>query len=79
MAITPISNILNNKKNLIMGYDRYQVEEGVRTLQRAKEIEGDPAFLRAIQLEADRQIGALNSIAKKGGSRADHHREEGGL
>ncbi len=65
MALTPISEMIDNKKNTIMGYDRYLVEEGVRTLQKAKEINADPQFHKAIQSEANRQVEALKGIANR--------------
>lgn len=46
-----------------MGYDRYQVEDAVRTLQRAKEIQQDPSFMRAVKVEAKRQVEALKSVS----------------
>jgi len=64
MALTPISKLIDNKKNTIMGYDRYDVEEGVRNLKRAAEIKADPQFLKAIQYEAERQVEALKGVAK---------------
>lgn len=74
MPITPIAKMIDNKKNTILGYDRFLVEDGVRTLQKAKEINQDPQFLRAIQSEADRQVKALKGIAKK-----EPERRKGGV
>jgi len=65
MALVPISKMIDNKKNTVMGYDRYDVEEGVRNLRRAAEIKADPQFLKAIQFEANRQVEALKGVAKK--------------
>ena len=58
MALTPISKLIDNKKNTIMGYDRYDVEDGVRNLKKAAEI-------KAVQFEANRQVEALKGIVKR--------------
>ncbi len=65
MPIQPIASMVDHKKNTIGGYDRYTVEDGVRTLQRAKELNSDPGLMKAIEGEASRQADALRGIAKE--------------
>jgi hypothetical protein len=65
MGLKSIASMVDSKRNTIMGFDRYLVEDGVKTLQRAREIEGDPAMMKAVQFEAGRQKEALSSITKK--------------
>ena len=64
-GLKSVTSMIDNKRNTIMGFDRYLIEDGVRTLQRAKEIENDPAMMKACQVEAERQKEALNSITRK--------------
>lgn len=47
------------------GIDRYEAQDALRTLQRAKEIEGNKALMRAAQKEAASQLKALNAVCKK--------------
>lgn len=48
----------------IDGYDRYDVEDGVRTMQRAAEIEKDPKFLAVVVKEMGREADKLEDKAK---------------
>ena len=61
----PIVQMISEKSNTIMGYDKYRVQNAVDTLKRAKEIEQDPAFMKAVQAEAERQKQALQSITRE--------------
>jgi len=63
----PIAQMISEKSNTIMGYDKYQVQNAVETLKRAKEIEQDPAFMKAVQVEAERQKQALKDITRESG------------
>jgi hypothetical protein len=65
MVRSMIDMVSNPRSDKIGGYDRYIVEDGVRTMQEAKRIERDPGLLRTIQEEADRQARELSSIGKK--------------
>ena len=47
----------------IGGYDRYEVEDGVRTMRRAAEIEGDPKFLKVVTAEMNREADELTKKA----------------
>ena len=67
MGLKPIAKMISEKSDTIMGYDKYSVKNAVETLQRAREIEGDPAFMNAVQAEAERQKDALSIIANKKG------------
>jgi hypothetical protein len=44
---------------------QWQAQEDLRTLQRAQEIQSSPARVKAAQQEAQSQIAALGSVAKK--------------
>lgn len=48
----------------IGGYDRYDVEGGVRTMQRAAEIEKDPKFLAVVVKEMNTEADDLEKKAK---------------
>jgi hypothetical protein len=74
MGLKSINSMIDNKRDTIMGFDRYEVEEGVRTLQRAKRIQDDPALLKAVQFEAEKQAEALKGITKQA-----PRRERGGV
>ena len=65
MSLQPIRAMIDQNKNTIGGYDRYLVEDGVRTLQKAKELNSDPGLMKAIEGEASRQADALRGIAKE--------------
>lgn len=65
----PLAKISTIMSNTIKGYDKYEVKNAVETLQRAKEIEADPAFMNAVQEEAERQKSALSSITNKSNGR----------
>jgi hypothetical protein len=65
MGLKSIASMVDSKRDTILGFDRYMVEDGVRTLQQAKRIESDPMLMKAVQLEAERQKEALSSITKK--------------
>jgi hypothetical protein len=65
MAVKPISSMMNVDSDKIMGYDKYLVKNAVETLQRAKEINNDPGFMKAVEVEAQRQVDALRGIAGK--------------
>jgi len=47
----------------IGGYDRWDVEEGVRTMQRAAEIETDPKFLAVVIKEMNKEADKLENKA----------------
>jgi hypothetical protein len=74
MGLKSINSMIDSKRDTIMGFDRYEVEEGVRTLQRAKRIQDDPALLKAVQFEAEKQAEALKGITKQA-----PRRERGGV
>lgn len=44
------------------GVDKWQAQEALRTLQRAAEIRGNKALMRAAKTEATKQIKALSSV-----------------
>ena len=69
----PIVQMISEKSNTIMGYEKYQVQNAVDTLKRAKEIEQDPAFMKAVQAEAERQKQALQSITRENGYHQPKH------
>ncbi len=48
----------------IGGYDRYDVEEAVRTMRRAGEIEADEKFLKVVVAEMGREAGKLEDTAE---------------
>jgi len=48
----------------ISGYDRYDVEDGVRTMRRAAEIEKDPKFLAIVVKEMNTEADNLEKKAK---------------
>jgi hypothetical protein len=74
MGLKSINSMIDSKRDTIMGFDRYEVEEGVRTLQRAKRIQDDPALMKAVQFEAEKQAEALKGITKQA-----PRRERGGV
>lgn len=44
------------------GVDRYEAQDALRTLQRAAEIRGNKALMKAAKTEASKQIKALSSV-----------------
>lgn len=44
------------------GIDKYEAQDALRTLQRAAEIRGNKALMRAAKTEASKQIKALSSV-----------------
>lgn len=44
------------------GIDKYEAQDALRTLQRAREIEGNKPLMRAAKAEAKAQIKALSSV-----------------
>jgi len=51
------------KPKQIGGYDRWDVEEGVRTMRRAAEIEADPKFLKVVVKEMNKEADTLEDKA----------------
>ena len=47
----------------IGGYDRWDVREGVSTMRRAAEIEGDPKFLAVVVKEMNKEADELEDKA----------------
>lgn len=47
----------------IGGYDRWDVEDGVRTMRRAAEIEGDPKFLAIVVKQMNKEADELEDKA----------------
>lgn len=44
------------------GVDKWEAQEALRTLQRAAEIRGNKALMKAAKTEAGKQIKALSSV-----------------
>lgn len=44
---------------------KYQAQDDLRTIQRASEIQADKGRMTAAQKEAQNQMAALSSVAKK--------------
>lgn len=44
---------------------RYQAQDDLRTMQRAADVQSDPARLKAAQAEAQNQINALKKVGGK--------------
>lgn len=44
------------------GIDKYEAQDALRTLQRAEEIRGNKALMKAAKTEATKQIKALSSV-----------------
>lgn len=42
--------------------DKYEAQDALRTLQRAEEIRGNKALMKAAKTEATKQIKALSSV-----------------
>ena len=66
-SLKSINSMIGEKSNTIMGYDKYQVQSAVDTLKRASEIKQDPAFMKAVEVEAERQKQALAGITRSSG------------
>lgn len=47
------------------GVDKWEAQEALRTLQRAEEIKGNGALMRAAKKEAANQVKALSAVCKK--------------
>lgn len=47
------------------GVDKWEVQEALRTLQRAAEIRGNKALMKAAKTEAGKQIKALSSVKQE--------------
>ena len=54
---------IESKPKKIGGYDRYEVEEAVRTMRRAGEIEADEKFLKVVVAEMGREADKLEDTA----------------
>lgn len=54
---------IESKPKKIGGYDRYEVEEAVRTMRRAGEIEADEKFLKVVVKEMHRESDKLEDTA----------------
>ncbi len=74
------SAITAKKPDKISGYDRYEVEEAVRTMKRADEVKADPKFLAVVIKEMDKESDKLDESAKllkKVGKKLKAIREDG--
>jgi len=60
MADTAIEPTRSKK---IGGYDRWDVEDGVRTMRRAAEIEADPKFLAVVVKQMNKEADELEDKA----------------
>ena len=76
-GIKSISSMIEQNKDTILGFDKWKVQDAVNTLQRAKEINDDPAFMKAVGVEAERQKQALSGIANSSGTRNRRHGPDG--
>ena len=47
------------------GHDRYEVEDGVRTMERAEEIKSKPSLHHAVKKHAAKKARMMKSIAGK--------------
>ena len=70
MGLVKVSDVMASK---VKGYDKYEVKSAVDTLQRAKEIESDPAFMAAVEEEAARQAESLKTIVREKNSNHRNH------
>lgn len=46
------------------GIDKYEAQDALRTLQRAREIEGNKPLMRAAKAEAKAQMKTLSNVCK---------------
>lgn len=46
------------------GIDKWEAQDALRTLQRAAEIRGNKALMKAAKTEATKQIKALSTVGK---------------
>lgn len=46
------------------GVDKWEAQDALRTLQRAAEIRGNKALMKAAKTEATKQIKALSTVGK---------------
>ena len=58
-----VSAISPNKPKKIGGYDRWDVEEAVKTMQRADEIRADDKFLKVVIAEMSQESDQLEESA----------------
>lgn len=75
----PMSSAIENKPKKIGGYDRWDVEEAVKTMQRADEIRADDKFLKVVIAEMGRESEKLDesaSLLKKVGDKLKDIRKE---
>lgn len=77
MSRNSVIKMMENKSNTIRGYDKYEVEEAVRTLQRAKDIDSNPGLMEAVTIEVENQKQSLNAISKSKVSSARDQRPYG--
>ena len=73
------SAVSPNKPKKIGGYDRWDVEEAVKTMQRADEIRADDKFLKVVIAEMSRESDKLEesaSLLKKVGKKLESIRKE---
>ena len=52
-----------DKPDKIGGYDRYKVQDAVRTLREAEEIKGDSKFLKVVLKEMDKEADKTEKTA----------------
>lgn len=54
-----------SKPPQLHGHDRYEVEDGVRTMERAEEIKRKPSLHHAVRKHAAKKASMMRSIAGK--------------
>lgn len=58
-----MASAIKSRSKKIGGYDTWDVEEGVRTMRRAGEIEADEKFLKVVVAEMGREANKLEDKA----------------
>lgn len=57
------------KDEKIEGFDKWKIEDDIRTLQSAEEIRGDGKRLKAVGILAKEKLAPLKKLARKAASK----------
>jgi len=58
-----VTKAIESRPKKIGGYDAWDVDEGVRTMRRAAEIEADPKFLKVVRSQMNKEADVLEKKA----------------
>lgn len=56
--------------------DQFEVEDALRTLKRAEEIQGNKKLMGKVKKEAEKQVKAIQKVAKKVANKTSKSRKK---